>query len=269
VRRCGAWLGVALLWAGCAVGDEPERATGAWMPGAGADSSAASESGDVEPDDDMATATSVGEPPDDATAGEDGTTGGPLVGDDESTSGEPGDDDGSSSDGGGSTGSSELEPPPCPEPQMVHFPIGGTHNIGYDPDSCGTGTCEVSCPDVNANSDWNGPAGHHGVDLFAHYQAPLLAVADAEVVAVGVVSATSGLRVRMRDACGWEYYYGHLDAAMVEVGDVVSPGEPIGTMGATGTQSVHLHFNVSLQGNYSDDIDPFELLDATSPTACD
>jgi murein DD-endopeptidase MepM/ murein hydrolase activator NlpD len=190
---------------------------------------------------------------------------------DDGSSGEP-TPMGSTDDGAGdetTTGGAQLEPPPCPDPQMVHFPVGAEHNIGYDNGSCGTGTCEISCPDIHANSDWNGAAGHHGIDIFAFYQAELAAVADAEVVAVGVVSDTSGLRVRLRDACGWEYYYGHLDEAFVSVGQTLVAGEPIGSMGATGTQSVHLHFNVSFDGSYSDDIDPFDLLAATSPTACD
>src|SRR5687767_8766329 len=76
------------------------------------------------------------------------------------------------------------------DPQMDVFPVDGAHNIGYDASSCGTGTCEISCPDVNANSDWGG--SHHGIDVFAWHRAPLVAVADGEVVAVGTVSATSG-----------------------------------------------------------------------------
>ncbi len=152
------------------------------------------------------------------------------------------------------------------DPQMNVFPVATPHNIGYDNASCGTGTCEVSCPDANANSDWGG--AHHGIDVFAHHRADLVAVADAQVVRVGVVSDTSGIRVRLRDACGWEYYYGHLDQATVEQGQWVKAGDHIGYMGATGTASVHLHFNISPDGAYSSDIDPFPLLKATSPTAC-
>jgi hypothetical protein len=152
------------------------------------------------------------------------------------------------------------------EPQMSVFPVEGEHNIGYDHASCGTGTCSISCPDDNANSDWGGD--HHGIDVFAWQRAPLVAVADGVVVAVGVPSSTSGLRVRIQDGCGWEYYYGHLDEAVVAVGQTVSAGQRIGYMGRTGTGSTHLHFNVSPWGDYSDDIDPFDLLDATSPTAC-
>jgi len=158
-----------------------------------------------------------------------------------------------------------LERVTC-DPQMRVFPVGDAHNIGYDHDSCGTGTCEISCPDVHANSDWGG--AHHGIDVFAYQGAPLVAVADVEVVAVGVVSSTSGLRVRLRDACGWEYYYGHMDEAFVSVGDELAAGDLIGTMGYTGTSSTHLHFNVSPDGAYYDDIDPIDLLVDTSPTAC-
>jgi len=158
-----------------------------------------------------------------------------------------------------------LERVTC-DPLMNHFPVGDAHNIGYDHSSCGTGTCDISCPDANANSDWGG--AHHGIDIFAYQGAPLVAVTDAEVVAVGVVSSTSGLRVRLRDACGWEYYYGHMDTAVVSVGQSVAAGQLIGTMGYTGTSSTHLHFNVSPDGDYYDDIDPIDLLVATSATAC-
>jgi hypothetical protein len=152
------------------------------------------------------------------------------------------------------------------DPTMSVFPIAADHNIGYDHASCGTGRCEISCPDENANSDWGGD--HHGIDVFAYYRAPLVAVTDGEVVAVGVPSSTSGLRVRIEDACGWEYYYGHLDEAVVSPGQFVRAGDLLGYMGHTGTASDHLHFNISAWGDYSNDINPFALLDATSPTAC-
>lgn len=151
-------------------------------------------------------------------------------------------------------------------PLMNKFPVAAAHNIGYDNASCGSGTCATSCPDQHANSDWGG--AHHGIDVFAYRGAPIVAVADGTVVRVGVVSATSGLRVRLRDDCGWEYYYGHLETANVLPGQRVGVGQLIGTMGNTGTSGVHLHFNVSPDGGYSNDINPFGLLVGTSPTAC-
>lgn len=151
---------------------------------------------------------------------------------------------------------------------MSVFPVGAQHNIGYDAASCGSGTCRISCPDQNANSDWNGAAGHHGIDIFAFHRAPLVAVSAGTVVAVGTPSGTSGLRVRLRDRCGWEYYYGHMNEAVVRVNQTVSAGQLLGYMGRTGTASTHLHFNIAANGNYSSDINPFNLLKATSPTAC-
>ena len=153
-------------------------------------------------------------------------------------------------------------------PVMSVFPVKAPHNIGYDAASCGSGTCRTSCPDQNANSDWNGAGGHHGVDVFAFQRAPEVAVADGMITAVGVPSSTSGLRVRLRDRCGWEYYYGHMDQAVVSVGQQVSAGQLIGYMGHSGTASTHLHFNVSPDGRYASDLNPFDLLRATSPTAC-
>lgn len=157
-------------------------------------------------------------------------------------------------------------------PQMVHSPHTTAHNIGYDNKSCGTGTCEISCPDVNANSDH-----HNGIDTFAWHGAELAAVADGTIVAVGWASERSGLRVRLRDSCGWEYYYGHLEDAFVQKGDTVKAGEIIATMGNSGKRSdgspysPHLHFNVSYDGGYYDHsggIDATDLLKATSATAC-
>ncbi|MER2563564.1 MAG: peptidoglycan DD-metalloendopeptidase family protein [Myxococcaceae bacterium] len=153
-------------------------------------------------------------------------------------------------------------------PRMNTFPVGAAHNIGYDRASCGTGTCRTSCPDQNANSDWNPAATHNGIDVFAFQRAPLVAVANGTIVRVGTPSSTSGLRVRLRDECGWEYYYGHMDQAVVREGQTVTAGQLLGYMGRTGTGSTHLHFNVSPDGQYLRDINPFELLRTTSPTAC-
>ncbi|MFO0594662.1 MAG: peptidoglycan DD-metalloendopeptidase family protein [Myxococcaceae bacterium] len=152
------------------------------------------------------------------------------------------------------------------DPQMSYFPVNAPHNIGYDAASCGSGTCDTTCPDANANSDYGGV--HHGVDVFAFYRAPIVSVVRGVVRRVGVPSSTSGLRVTISDGCNWWYYYGHLDEAVVSEGQSVEPGQLIGFMGNSGAPSVHLHFNVSPDGNYDGDIDPFPLLAATSPTAC-
>ena len=151
-------------------------------------------------------------------------------------------------------------------PQMNRFPVNAPHNIGYDGASCGSGTCDISCPDQNANSDYGGV--HHGIDVFAFHRAPIVAVASGTIRRVGWPSSTSGLRVTLSDGCGWWYYYGHLDEAVVGEGQWVNAGDLIGFMGRSGAASTHLHFNVSADGNYNNDIDPFGLLSSTSASAC-
>lgn len=171
----------------------------------------------------------------------------------------------------------ELDGPPPDEnatvskgvscgPQMSRFPVGAPHNIGYDAASCGSGTCDISCPDGNANSDFGGV--HHGIDVFAFHRAPIVAVAAGTIRRVGWPSSTSGLRVTLSDDCGWWYYYGHLDEAVVGEGQWVEAGQLIGFMGNSGAPSTHLHFNVSPDGDYYADIDPFDLLARTSGTSC-
>jgi hypothetical protein len=55
----------------------------------------------------------------------------------------------------------------------------------------------------------------------------------------------------------------------VAKGQHVEAGDLIGYMGSTGASKTNLHFNVSPKGMFSSDIDHFDLLTATSPTACD
>jgi hypothetical protein len=165
------------------------------------------------------------------------------------------------------------------DPMMSVFPIAAAHNIAFDQGSCKKGICELSCPDVNANSDWGmKPNGtfHHGNDIFADHGAPIVAVASGTIKDVGVTvsklgvrSKTSGIRVRLRDDCGWEYYYGHLDEAVVAKNQHVEAGDLIGYMGSTGTSTTNLHFNISPEGVFNNDIDPLDLLITSSPTACD
>lgn len=107
-------------------------------------------------------------------------------------------------------------------------------------------------PPAQVHSQWHAPRSggrrHEGVDLFAEKGTP-------------VVSATRGVVWRK----GWDslggrvvtvlgeghtlYYYAHLDgwAAGLDVGDEVSAGAALGTVGNTGnarTTPPHLHFGM-------------------------
>jgi murein DD-endopeptidase MepM/ murein hydrolase activator NlpD len=103
------------------------------------------------------------------------------------------------------------------------------------------------------------PGGHFhsGIDLAAPLDTPIYA-------------ATAGTVVLRRDREGYGLHllivrdpqfttlYGHLDAALVRLGDVVDAGQAIALMGSTGNSTgPHLHFEVRITGV---PVDPLPLL---------
>lgn len=152
----------------------------------------------------------------------------------------------------------------CP-PHVDHYPVAGPYNGGYD-----AHWNDWRCDGSLNNSDYGG--AHHGNDIFAARGTPIVAPVDGVVTRSGTASSTSGLRVTIVDGCGWGYYHGHMDsiAAGIVVGARVHAGQPIGTLGDTGTTGTapHLHFNIHRDGNYDDDTDPFAVLQPARATAC-
>lgn len=87
--------------------------------------------------------------------------------------------------------------------------------------------------DSKGRACWN---GHSGWDVLAYKGAPILAVADGQVVNV-VLDRVSlgGVTVRIfHPQIGLYSGYGHLDMVNVIEGQLVKAGEQIGTMGNTG-----------------------------------
>lgn len=106
--------------------------------------------------------------------------------------------------------------------------------------------------------DWR---THDGVDISAKPGATVLAACSGTVTAV-TDDALMGTTVVIRHDGGYETTYSNLQATPnVEVGDAVSPGQIIGAVGTTAaaeaSQSPHLHFSVSLNGEA---VDPDEFL---------
>ena len=67
-----------------------------------------------------------------------------------------------------------------------------------------------------------------------------------------------GRIVLLRSPTGLLEIYAHLSVAVVKVGDVLTPGDPIGTAGCTGIcYGTHLHFEVRQNGV---PVDPTQLL---------
>jgi murein DD-endopeptidase MepM/ murein hydrolase activator NlpD len=99
---------------------------------------------------------------------------------------------------------------------------------------------------------------HAGIDLANSIGTPILAVSDGVVIDAGP-TAGYGMWVKLRHADGTVTLYGHVNTALVSVGQHVMAGDQIATMGNRGNSTgPHLHFEVLLGG--TDRIDPVPWL---------
>ena len=95
-----------------------------------------------------------------------------------------------------------------------------------------------------------GSKAHGGTDIGAESGSPLVAVADAEVVDVGLLSGGSGDPggwgnfVVYKENSGLHHLYGHmLEKDIAQIGQKVKSGEMVGRTGSTGRSSgPHLHW---------------------------
>lgn len=97
------------------------------------------------------------------------------------------------------------------------------------------------------------PGLHNGADFAAPTGTPLVALADATVVAISYGGYQplhlSGTVLVLRLDDGTLVAYGHLSRADVGVGDRVRVGEPVGAVGSTGfSTGPHLHLVVAPSG---------------------
>ena len=158
-----------------------------------------------------------------------------------------------------SAGAPSTSPPIAPAPgsflfQRHRFPIRGAHDYG-------TGAAA-----------FGGGRGHQGQDTFAKCGTPLVAARGGVVKFKQYHSAAGNYIVIDGDHEGYDYSYMHLrDASLVDEGDHVYTGQPIGFVGNTGRASgCHLHFEVwKAPGWYSGGsaIDPLPLLQAWDKTS--
>ncbi|WP_327142244.1 M23 family metallopeptidase [Nocardia sp. NBC_01327] len=99
---------------------------------------------------------------------------------------------------------------------------------------------------------------HLGVDVAAPIGTPIYAVADGNVIDAGPASGF-GMWVRLLHDDGTITVYGHVDTAVVSVGQRVLAGDQIATVGNRGfSTGPHCHFEVWLNG--SNKIDPLPWL---------
>jgi murein DD-endopeptidase MepM/ murein hydrolase activator NlpD len=150
-----------------------------------------------------------------------------------------------------------IRPVPTIEPKLTRegyvFPVYGTASFGPS----------FRAPRAHVSGGW-----HHGVDIFAPFGAPVLAVADGTLFQVGW-NDIGGNRLWLRDRDGNEFYYAHLsaysplavDGARVRAGDVIAF---VGTTGDAEGTPPHLHFEIHPVGllslGYDGVIDPYPYL---------
>jgi hypothetical protein len=111
---------------------------------------------------------------------------------------------------------------------------------------------------------------HHGDDLFAGLGAPVLAVTDGTIFAVGW-NRVGGWRLWLADDHGNAFYYAHLSGytALAKNNHRVKRGQVLAYVGNTGdafTTSDHLHFEIHPNGllylGYDGAVDPTSYLRA-------
>lgn len=85
---------------------------------------------------------------------------------------------------------------------------------------------------------------HQGIDIANSTGTPIVAVADGDVISAGPAQGF-GLWVRIRHDDGTVTTYGHNNDNLVTVGQRVTAGEEIATVGNRGISTgPHLHFEV-------------------------
>ncbi|MDE0375753.1 MAG: M23 family metallopeptidase, partial [bacterium] len=106
----------------------------------------------------------------------------------------------------------------------------------------------MACPVDGFHSftdTWGAPRSggrtHEGVDMLADRGTPVVAVEDGRIHRLSNTTR-GGIAVWLDGLGGDRYYYAHLDAWApgLAVGQMVSRGEPLGTVGTTGNAPAHI-----------------------------
>ncbi|MDO8565056.1 MAG: peptidoglycan DD-metalloendopeptidase family protein [bacterium] len=100
---------------------------------------------------------------------------------------------------------------------------------------------------INGGRKSQGIHGHNGVDLASSIGTPIMASASGKVIVsrTGGYNGGYGTYVVVSHPNGTQTLYAHMSKNNVEVGEVVTQGQVIGSIGMTGkTTGPHVHFEV-------------------------
>jgi murein DD-endopeptidase MepM/ murein hydrolase activator NlpD len=124
-------------------------------------------------------------------------------------------------------------------PEELIIPVKGATKADWNPKSFGF-------------YPWGRSGVHKGIDIFAKEGLPVLAATSGLVVNAG--TTPDGGNVISILGPKWRvHYYAHLKSVQLKVGDMVSGGQQIGTVGATGNAAgkpPHLHYAIITQLPY-------------------
>ena len=96
------------------------------------------------------------------------------------------------------------------------------------------------------------------------YGVPILATANGKVVKKDFDTNGFGYYIDVQHGYGFKTRYAHLQRQLVEVGQQVTQGEIIGTMGNSGLSTgPHLHYEVMIGTQL---VDPIKFLNMTDNT---
>jgi murein DD-endopeptidase MepM/ murein hydrolase activator NlpD len=99
-------------------------------------------------------------------------------------------------------------------------------------------------------------SSHLALDIGAPYGTPVHAVDDGTIVYADWAQTGYGYTVIIDHGEGLQTWYSHLKGALLQAGDPVTRGQPLGEVGSTGRSTgPHVHFEVRLNGDRVNPID--------------
>lgn len=143
---------------------------------------------------------------------------------------------------------------------VVREPIQGVIRVGTQkkPD-VGTGNYVWPVDNPMITCGWgcyyiSGIGSHTGTDFVNQYEKyGAVYAADTGVVEKATYNSIDGNYVVINHQNGYKTHYGHMSSILVSEGQVVTRGEQIGVMGATGyATGVHTHFHFIVDGVLTD-----------------